>query len=1140
MGAFMRIAVAAAAVCLSLIGLSLADSASASIREPTHIPAQGLGPALKQLAQSRGLQVLYLSNTVRDIRTNGADGDITANEALEQLLSGTGLTFRYLDEKTVTVVPLKTSLLNDGAGVSLQSQSGGALANSPVEEPKSISADKYLLAQTVPAPVQQPIASPSEAAPLTEIIVTGSRIASPNEVSTSPIQVVSSQSIRVSGKTDISDIITQLPQNYNNDLGQDLGNGTSGLSTPGGVATADLRGLGPARTLVLIDGRRLGVGSPNTAISQPAPDLDQIPAGLVERVEVVTGGASAAYGSDAIAGVVNFIMKKNFEGIQLDAQYGENWHDNHNAIAQDLVQQFGSTPPTGTAKDGRNKSLDLLMGTNFADGKGNVTAFLSYRHADPVASSQRDFGACQLFPVQDANNNVTGLTCGGSSNSNWFQPNTGPNKGTVYSVSGNSFVPFGSVATTPPASYNSQPFIYMTREDDRYNAAFMAHEEISDWLQPYSEFFFMDDKTHQQVAPAALFKDSNPLDPTGAGDYYVNCSNPLLSAQQQGILCTPAQIAADAATPGSSVAQVRIGRRNVEGGDRFVDFEHTNYRAVVGSKGNFADAWSYDLYGQYFYTSFSDSNQKYLSYDGITNALLVTGTAANPTCISGTTRGCVPYNIFSDGGVTPAALNYLYLLGTAKGSETLRTLHADVTGKLGEYGIRSPLANEGVGVNVGFEHRNDHEMLQPDAAEESQLLSGFGSAVAPIDAGLSVTEEFIELRAPMVQDKAGAKELLFDTGYRHSNYSTAGGTNTYKFEVQYAPIADYRFRASYDRAIRAPSVAELFTPPIVGLTTVVPDPCAPPITFSLLQCQRTGVTADQYNNGSIPQGTANQLSQETSGNTALKPEQADTYTVGLNFAPSQIPHLTGSVDYFHIRVKDEIGVIPYLVILSNCANTGDPTFCSQIVRSPSTGSLTGNSVASGGFVVQKNMNLGTAINSGIDVQMNYKLDLPPGFGDVSFALNGAYLLHNETTPLPGAATYDCAGLFGATCQTINPRWHHLFRTTWETPWNVSASLTWRYIGSVSQDNNSNDPTLHFATFGGYDFANATIPSYSYVDLEATWNVNSVLQIRAGANNILDKDPPLIDSGIVGGGAANTYSIYDMFGRQLFVAFTAKF
>jgi iron complex outermembrane receptor protein len=1110
------------------------------MRKPTHIAAQDLGPALKQLAQSRGLQVLYLSNTVRDVRTRGANGDITANEAFDQLLDGTGLTYRYLDENTVTVVPLSDPSVSGESGASLPVAAGNPIAaDSPARQAKSATSDGILLAQAAPASAQQAPPAPADSQPLQEIIVTGSRIAAPNEVSTSPIQVISAQSIQVSGKTDITDIISQLPQIYTNDLGQDLGNGTSGLATAGGVATADLRGLGPGRTLVLVDGRRLGVGSPNTAITQPAPDLDQIPAGLVDRVEVVTGGASAAYGSDAIAGVVNFIMKRDFEGFQVDGNVDENLHDNDDTFMQGLVRQFGYTPPTGLTQDGRNRTFDMLMGTNFADGKGNITAYLSYRHADPVQSSQRDYGACQLNPIQDAAHSVIGAACGGSTNSNYFQPVTGPEAGTAYSVYGHSFVPWETVATTPPAIYNGQSDISLTREDDRYNAAIMAHEEITGYFQPYVEFFFMDDKTHQQVSPAALFQNANPLDPTGAGDYYVNCSNPLLSTQQQAILCTPAQIAADKANPGSATAQVNIGRRNIEGGARYTDFEHTNYRTVFGAKGDFADAWSYDAYGQYFYTAFFDSNQKYLNFQGITNALLVTGTAANPACIAAP-RGCVPYNIFSDGGVTQQQLNYLYELGTAQGASTLRTLHADITGKLAEYGVKSPLATEGVGMNIGFEHRNDHEFLQPDAAEESGLLSGFGSAVAPIDNSISVAEEFVELRAPLLQDQPGAKELLFDTGYRRSDYSTIGVTNTYKFEVQYAPIADYRIRASYDRAIRAPSVAESFTPPIVGLTTVVPDPCAPRITYTLLQCERTGVTAAQYYSGSIPQGTAAQLSEETSGNPNLKPEQADTYTVGVNFAPSRIPHLTGSIDYYHIQIKDEIGVIPYLLVLSNCADTGNPMYCRQIVRQPNTGSLNGNSVAGGGYVVQENYNLGTALNSGIDVQLNYKLGLSAGFGDLVFGLNGTYLLHNETTPLPGGPTYDCAGLFGFTCQTVNPRWHHFFRTTWETPWDVSASLTWRYIGAVSQDNDSSDPTLHFSTFGGYDYFNARIPAYSYLDLEATWNVNKIVQIRAGANNVLDKDPPLVNTDIVAGGAANTYSSYDLFGRQLFLAFTAKF
>ena len=1022
----------------------------------------------------------------------------------------------------------------------------------------TLSAYVFMAAFAVPAIAQQTPAATAAAEPeLTEIIVTGSRIASPNEVSTSPIQVISSKSIEVSGKTDLNDLLLQLPQNFNNSLSQDLGNTTSGLTTAGGVATADLRGLGPNRTLVLVDGRRLGQGSPYTAIQSPAPDLDQIPAGLVERVEVVTGGASAAYGSDAIAGVVNFIMKKNYEGFQVDGQLAEYQHDNNNTYVQNLVRQFGVNPPSGSIEDGRQRSFDMLMGTNFADGKGNITAFLSYRHQDPVASSERDFGACQLNATTDpTTGHINGVQCGGSANSNYFSPESGPNHGTPYSVLGTSFVPFNSVATTPPAEFNSQPYIYLSREDDRYNAAFIAHEQVTDYFQPYAEFYFMDDKTHQQVAPSALFRDLNPLDPL-TGNYNVNCNNPFLSAQQQSILCTPAQIAAANAAPnaGCSFTQtptgpvmspncvnVRIGRRNIEGGGRLFDYEHENYRPVFGIKGDFADVWSYDVYGQYYYTTFFNSNQKFLNFQSIGNALQVTGTPAAPTCVSG--PPCVPYNIFADGGATQQQLNYLYLTATGQGSSTLRTMHAEVTGKLGNYGITSPLASEGVAINLGFEHRNDHEFFQPDSAEQSGLGSGFGGAQVPIDNSISVAEEFAELRAPLVQNLPGAKELLFDTGFRHSDYSYAASpstiTNTYKFEVQYAPISEYRLRVSYDKAIRAPSVVELYNPQLVGGLSFGNDPCAPPITYTLIQCERTGVTAAQYNNGTVPQGTGNQLSQLQGGNTALKPEQAETYTVGVNFAPSQIPHFTGSIDYYHIAVNGLISTLPPGIILLNCANSGNPLYCSQIVRSPNTGGLTGASIASGGYIVQTDVNIGAALVSGIDLQLSYKQDLPPGFGDLAFELNGAYLQHMKSTPYVGAHTYDCAGLFGFTCQTINPRWHHIFRSTWQTPWGVSASATWRYISSVSQDNNTNDPTLHFSSAGVYDDFNAKIPSFNYLDLEATWQINKILQLRAGATNVLDKDPPVINNAIVAGGAGNTYDAYDIFGRQLFVAFTAKF
>jgi outer membrane receptor protein involved in Fe transport len=1026
----------------------------------------------------------------------------------------------------------------------------------------------------VPAFAQvTPATTEPAAEAITEVIVTGTRIAAPNAVSTSPIQVISSEYIATTGKTDISDIIEQLPQNLNNSLGQDLGNTTSGLTTPGGVSTADLRGLGPNRTLVLVDGRRLGQGSPNTAIQSPAPDLDQIPAGLVDRIEVVTGGASAAYGSDAIAGVINFIMKKDFQGVQIDGQYNVNQHDNSNTYMQNLVRNFGYTPVTGSQFSGRQHSFDVLMGTNFADGAGNITGYVSYRHADAVPASEYDFGGCELYPryaTTSYGKTVVGSRCGGSANSNLFEPQTGPQAGNDYSVLGNSFVPFPTAGTNPPAEFNSQPYIFMTRENDRYNAAVLGHMKVTDYFQPYMEFYFMDDRTGQAVAPAAAFFGSNPFDPTGTSQYPVTCNNPFLSAQQQQILCSPAQIAAANANPAAGCSftaagglsancvDLGIGRRNVEGVPREVDFEHTNYRIVLGTKGDIVEGGglTYDLYGQYYYTTFSSNNQHYFNFQAINNALAAYSNNGTPTCVSG--PPCVPWNIFQDGGVTQDALKYLYINGLSIGSSTLRTEHGELTAQLGTWGVTSPLAHDGVAINAGFEHRNDHEFFQPDYAEQNQLLSGFGSASAAIDESLAVIEGFTEIRAPLIQDMPGAKELLFDTGYRYSSYSTVSGTNdisfkahTYKFEVQYAPIQDVRLRVSYDQAIRAPSVIELYNPEIVGLIASGDDPCAPPVRYSQAQCANLGVSAAQYAasvaghavNGvnPVPQCIAGQCSQLQGGNPELKPEQAETYTIGVNFQPSFLPKLTGSLDYWHISVKDEINVLPAANIISGCANTANPVYCDAVVRAPATGGIQGSNLASGGYIVQTNVNLGSVRTSGIDIQLAYTQDLPTGYGNLHFDMTGTWLQHFETTPVPGGPSYDCAGLFGFTCQTVNPRWHHILRTTWNTAWDVSAALTWRYMSGVGQDANTGNPLMANPNYA-YDAYNPRIGSFSYVDLAVTWHPNSVLTVRAGANNLLDRSPPLLvaQTGIIAGGNANTSDAYDMFGRQLFVALTAKF
>ena len=1001
------------------------------------------------------------------------------------------------------------------------------------------------LAAATPAFAQDQAATGATADQVTEVVVTGSRIAAPNQTSASPIQVVSSADIEATGKTDISDILYQLPQILNNDLGQDFSNRTSGLSTPGGLTTADLRGLGPNRTLVLVDGRRLGQGSPQTTIASPAPDLDQIPASLIERVEVLTGGASSTYGSDAIAGVVNFIMKKNFEGLQVNGQVGMDEHKNRNSYMEPQLTAFGLTPLSGDKWDGKSRQLDVVAGTNFADGSGNVTGYLSYMHFDPVAGANRDYGQCQLSEAFDADGNVVGSQCTGSSNSNRFTPLSGPNANVRYGVLGNSFIPWGSAATNPPSLFNSQPFIYMQREDDRYLAGFMAHDDLADYAKPYVEFSFMNDKTAQFVAPAAAFTTGNPN--TG-GPYFVNCGNPFLSAQQQGILgCTAGQITGDQSLLANQVA-ITIGRRNTEGGPRSSDYEHTNYRAVVGMKGDFADAWSYDAYAQYYYVNFRSANNNYLSYLKIDNALLATAGPDGPQCLAG--KPCVPWNIFADGGVTPDQLSYLYLLGTATGDNSLRTAHADITADLGKYGIKLPTATDGIGVNFGFEHRKETVQFAPDDATNSGQLSGAGGTEEPLNNSVGVSEEFLELRVPLVQDHAFSKSLVFGTGVRRSDYTVSGVVNTYKFDLQWSPTDDFRFRGSYNRAIRAPSVSELFDPQNIGLIAFGNDPCAAPTTASLAQClhtvsaaQAAAFTAAYGNGGStdiIPQAVSGQLAQTQGGNPNLQPEKAKSYSFGMTFAPTALPALTGSVDFWQIKIDGEVSTYPAQVLVANCLQTGNPVYCSQVVRTPLNWSLQGATVAGGGYIVQTNQNIAAGLTSGIDLQTTYKMSLNR-LGSLLWSLSGSYLLHSTTTPIPGGGSYDCAGLFGSTCQTVNSRWRHNLRTTWQTPGNVDVSLMWRFIGKVGNDNNDPNPLLFGATYGALDLAQPQIPNISYIDLNATWHVTRSVELRGGIDNLFDRQPPVIvNPSLQGGGQANTFATYDVLGRQLYIAFTAKF
>jgi len=991
---------------------------------------------------------------------------------------------------------------------------------------------------------------------LPEIIVTGSRIPVPaNITATSPIQVVTSQDILLAGHTDAVDVLNSLPQNIINS-GIDFGNNSNPANSVGGIATADLRGLGPQRTVVLVNGRRLGLGDPNTGNPNPAPDLDQIPIAMIERVEVVTGGASAIYGSDAIAGVVNFILRKDFEGVRIDGQYAFAQHSQQNSYLQGIQAASGITPPTGSITDGDKRDLSVLAGTKIHDGEGAITGYFVYHDQDGVPGSHRDFSNCLAVSANAVTGvpTQTGFKCGGSADSNLYVTDAGG--GLPYSVVGHEFVPYPAVGSVPPARFNSAPYMYAQRQDTRYQAGFVAHLDISQAARPYLEFSFMDDQTQTEIAPSGLFQGQDTL--TSNGTYFINCSNPLLSTQEAATICTPAQISADKVHPGSASADLDIGRRNIEGGGRASTYEHKNYRAVGGVNGQVGDAWTYDAYALYYHTSLFQSNLNYLNYAAINNALQVTTNGSGqPVCISG--GGCVPYNIFNAGGVTAQQLSYLYTPGTDQGTNTEQIVHGDITGQLAHYGIASPWSRDGVAFNAGVEHRSETLDFAPDAAELSGDLAGYSGAAVPIDKRLSVNEAFLETRVPIAQDHPFLSDLTVDAGYRYSHYSTAGVTNTYKFEVQFTPLADVRLRSAYDRVVRAPNLIELYTPlSYASSTSVSSDPCAPTkggsvhAAATLTACEHSGVTAAEYGNGfgpavggtnTIMQCVSSQCGQVTGGNPALAPETADTWSVGLSLTPTAFPSFTASLDYFHIFLKNAIGTVPGAINLQQCLATGNPSYCSQIVRT-AQGALTGATVAGGGYILGADVNTGSALVSGIDLQANYRWSLADGWGTLTASLSGTWLQHESATPYAGAPSYDCAGLFGNTCLngSVSPSWRHNLRVNWETPWKLLLSAQWRFIGRTSFDNNSTQPLLQNQEEGFYDPVITRIPNYSYLDVSAILTVTSRVQLRAGINNVFDKDPPFLPWGDISGqaGGLNTFPTYDILGREIFVAFRATF
>jgi iron complex outermembrane recepter protein len=941
-----------------------------------------------------------------------------------------------------------------------------------------------------------------------KIEVTGSRISSANLESTSPITTIDAQAIKTDGVRSVESLLNNLPQVFA-DQGSTVVNGSTG------TANVNLRGLGANRTLVLVNGRRLPAGSPTNV----AADLNQIPAPLIKRIEVLTGGAGAVYGSDAVAGVVNFIMNNKFEGVQLELNQSFYNHQQNGTkgVADQVAARAVSNPsqysvPGDKSSDGKIFDASMLMGANFANGKGNATVFFSYKKENALLQSERDFSACSL----DVNNPFV-QSCGGSG-TNATGRITNLATGVRYTNDPNGVARRFANATD---QYNFGPLNFYQRPSERYSANVFANYDILPNANLYSEFSFTDYLTVAQIAPGGDFG-------TVAN---VAFDNPLLS---------PSWRTALGLVNAGDTADIVIQRRNVEGGGRQSEYRNTSFRTVVGVKGDIGN-WSYDAFMQTAKVIYSQSDKNYFSSTRLARSYDVVNVNGVATCrsvVDGTDPACVPYNVFRTGAVTPAQLAYLAVAGQRKGSTEQMIQGASVTSDLGNYGIKLPSASNGVAVAFGVERRTEKLGLETDALSTSGDLSGSGGPAIGLSGKYTVKDFFTEVRAPLIEGKQFADLLSVNASYRNSDFSTGIKTNTYGGGIDWAPIKQARLRGSYQVAVRAANLVELFTVAGIGLFDGS-DPCAGTApTASAAACARTGVTAAQY--GTIQESPAGQYNQFGGGNASLSPEKAKSYTLGGVFTP--IPALSLSIDYFNIKVDNTIGSVSAQTTIEKCIETGAAVFCNNIQRDR-LGTLW---LLQQGFVKANNVNLGGTSTSGFDLGVVFSQKMA-GFGSLSLGINGTYLKTLVTEEIKGQGSFDCVGLYGQNkCGSPNPKWRSKTRLSWATPWNFDASVTWRHFDSVRDQASSSNPLLNNgdkdpATGSPVHAPYARLGQRNYLDIAGAWTVTKQLTVSGGINNLLDRDPPVTALLPVGQGNGNTFpSVYDALGRRIFVNATYKF
>jgi len=948
---------------------------------------------------------------------------------------------------------------------------------------------------------------------LEEIVVTGSRLTRTGFETPSPVVMIGPDDIATNSAPAIGELLNQLPQ-----LRTTFGlNNSSRFIGTAGIGSLDLRGLGTARTLVLVNGRRHVSASDGEQIV----DVNSIPSDMIERIEIITGANSAVYGADAVAGVVNFILKDDFDGVTLRAQGGE---------AGD--SDFGRT------------SIAFTFGKNFGDGRGNAVFSAGYEEQDLLTAGERggDFvrswGEVPNPEDGDFIDPDTGFEIDDGIPDNIFVPNQGfwaiSNAGTSLALTcqldadGNCIpVNFGGIEYVDGLSCGGDGCPYLDLDTfsvlqvgfDRFTLDANFTYDVADNATWYWESKYANVESNQQGQPSFDF------------------GVPVLIARDNAFMTDSLGSAMDAA--GAGVIDLR--RFNVDLGLRKEDNTRETLRAVTGVRGDIGSSnFNYDVFANWGRTNIERVNLNdrindrwFAAVDAVqvdaAGAAALQASGLAPTAAAGDIvcramlqeaqdpgssgfpdfayQGCVPANVIGFGKISQEAKDFIN--STAISTSTLQQTQIAAVVTNSEL---VELWAGPVGGVLGLEYRKEESETVGDSL--SQLDLTFFNALSSTVGDFDVTEYFGEVSFPLLRDVFLARDLTLEGAIRYSDYSTIGSTTTWESRLNWQPFEDLRFRFNAGEALRAPTINDLFAPAGQNFN-IVDDPCDQDNLSAgrtgrnvrIANCQALGI-ADPENFDSLDESSIELLQ---GGNPDLKEEKAETFTIGAVYTPSWVDGLALSLDYFDITITDAIALTGSQAILDRCVD--DPSGIDNIYCPLVTRDSVGNIV-----LLRRNpLNLNELQTSGIDFEVDYVFDI--GNFTIQNRMVGSWLDERRFLLNSDDDVDIVEGELG------DPEWQINYRgsVAWNN-WNGFLQLRW-----IDEMYREEQETLFGSDTNldpNPDISDITVAdSRLYVDLGLTYSFDFGLDVSALIDNVTDEDPPIP---LFGNGAGS--GIYDSIGR----------